>query len=303
MSNNVKEIKKGEIVERPTTEMTVEEFSRKWADFQNFVNSQLVEGVDYGKIPGIPKPFLMLPGAEKICSRYLVRPEFEVEKTENWEKGLFNYQVKCVLKHIGTGRIFGEGIGSCNSYEEKYRYIWVSKSKLGNKKVLDTRERKGKYGKYTEYKVKREDIATLVNTLLKMACKRAIVAASLILGNASGLFTQDIEDIGAVAKEESSEPSEDRNPISPGREPELTPYDIGERQGPTAGDQLEKDKKKLIQRIHIVATDLKKAGIWKNESYVNFLEKQFGKHSSKDMTVKELELAIDLMDKIYKTNK
>jgi len=102
---------------------------------------------------------------------------------------------------------------------------------------------------------------------------------------------------------------EDTHPIGngpniPEEEHREREYDIGERAGVTVGEQLEKDKKKkLIQRIHIVAGDLKKAGIWQNESYVAFLEKQFSKHSSKDMTVKELELAVDLMKKIYETNK
>lgn len=182
--------------EKPAVALTVEEFSRQWMDFQEFVKSQLQEGVDYGRVPGIRKPFLMLPGAEKICSRYIVRPEFSfLEKLEDWDKDLFNFEVKCVLKQISTDRIVGEGIGSCNSYEEKYRYVWVTKSNLGNKEILETRERKGKYGKYTEYKIKRDDLATLHNTILKMAKKRAIVDASLTLGNASGMFTQDIEDL------------------------------------------------------------------------------------------------------------
>jgi len=334
-------IKKEEIVEKVSAEMTVEEFSRKWTDFQNFVNSQLVDGTDYGKIPGIPKPFLMLPGAEKICSRYFVRPEFEVEKIEDWDKGLFNYQIKCVLKHIGTGRIVGEGIGSCNSYEEKYRYIWVSKSKLGNKEVLETRGRKGKYGEYMEYKIKREDIATLVNTLLKMACKRAIVAASLILGNASGLFTQDIEDINIVPEEKEplikkapevkkvpikevkkvpvregsledkelirsvnkrtiDEKKNDPNPIGKGPNipDEKKDYDIGERKGETVGEQIqEKERKNLLVSIHITKAELIRSGAWKQEDYSKFLDKQFGKMSAAQLTMKELQEAVEKLRK------
>ena len=183
-----------ELVEKETTSTvkTIEEFSKEWADFQEFVRSQLQEGVDYGRVPGVKKPFLMLPGAEKICSRYMVRPEYSIiGKVEDWDKGLFNFEVKCVLRRIATGQIVGEGIGSCNSYEEKYRYVWVRQSEVGNRKVLGQR----KSGKYTEYKVEREDLATLHNTILKMAKKRALVDASLTLGNASGMFTQDVEDL------------------------------------------------------------------------------------------------------------
>ena len=45
------------------------------------------------------------------------------------------------------------------------------------------------------YRIPNENIFTLVNTVLKMADKRALVAATLIGCNASEFFTQDMEDI------------------------------------------------------------------------------------------------------------
>ena len=96
------------------------------------------------------------------------------------------------------------------------------------------------------------------------------------------------------------ETSEDKNPILQGKEPEIPPqYNIGERKGEPVGEQIQEDKKKkLIQQIHIKAGELRKAEIWGNDSYIKFLEKRFKKHSSKDMSVKELEIAVDLMEKI-----
>ena len=84
-----------------------------------------------------------------------------------------------------------------------------------------------------------------------------------------------------------------------------TEYSIGEREGVTVGEQLEADKKKkkLIQIIHILKKDLEDAGIWKKDTYGKFLQKQFQKHSSKDMNVEELEKAIELMNKILKSYK
>ena len=37
---------------------------------QKFINSQLRNGVDYGIIPGTPKPSLWKPGAEKIANLF-----------------------------------------------------------------------------------------------------------------------------------------------------------------------------------------------------------------------------------------
>ena len=207
-------MEKQEIVEKKAGIMTAEEFSRQWADFQEFVKKQLVKNVDYGKVPGIKKPFLMLPGAEKILSRYYVYPEFEFlsdGKLEDWDKGLFCFEVKCILRSIRTGGRVGEGVGSCNSWEEKYRYIWVQKEAIGNRKPIEQRERSGRYGKWIEYKIKREDMATLHNTILKIAKKRAMVNAASILGNASGLFNQDIDiDIDI---EESEKPKDGKKII------------------------------------------------------------------------------------------
>lgn len=47
----------------------------------------------------------------------------------------------------------------------------------------------------TLYRVPNDEIFDLVNTIDKMACKRALIAASLIGANASEFFTQDIEDM------------------------------------------------------------------------------------------------------------
>lgn len=45
------------------------------------------------------------------------------------------------------------------------------------------------------YRIPNDEIFSIVNTILKMAQKRALVAATLIATNASEFFTQDIEDL------------------------------------------------------------------------------------------------------------
>lgn len=47
----------------------------------------------------------------------------------------------------------------------------------------------------TVYRIPNDDVFSLVNTIDKMACKRALVAAALIGANASEFFTQDVEDM------------------------------------------------------------------------------------------------------------
>lgn len=64
------------------------------------------------------------------------------------------------------------------------------KRKTSKGKELDAWEIGGQ-----SYRIPNDDVFSLVNTIVKMACKRALVAAALIGANASEFFTQDIEDM------------------------------------------------------------------------------------------------------------
>lgn len=143
--------------------MSIEEAKRRVAQLQEFIKSVMVKDEDYGTIPGTPKPTLLKPGAEKLCEIYGLAPTVEVtSRMEDWEKGFFSYEVRCRLISKRTGNVVAEGLGSANSKEKRYQ---------------------------------KQDPYTLVNTILKMAKKRALVDAALSATRSSGIFTQDIEDI------------------------------------------------------------------------------------------------------------
>lgn len=139
---------------------------------QNFIKNHMKEGEDFGKIPGSPKPSLFKAGAEKLCNLYGLSIRIDVlERVENWEEGFFHYLAKCTLVNRKNGEIAAEGVGSCNN-------------------------REGKYSKQNPY--------NMVNTILKMAKKRALIDATLSATRISGIFTQDLEDIGeAVSSPEA----------------------------------------------------------------------------------------------------
>ena len=133
----------------------------KIGQFQKVVQSQLMQNHDYGVIPGTPKPTLLKPGAEKILMLLGLRSEFDiVDSTRDFEKGFFQYQVKCKLYR--GDMLVTEGLGSCNNRERKYIKM---------------------------------DPYTMDNTVLKMAKKRALVDAALLVGSLSDIFTQDLEDM------------------------------------------------------------------------------------------------------------
>jgi len=133
----------------------------KIRQFQQIIRQSFVEGHDYGVIPNTDKPTLYKPGAEKILMLLGLRSEFDiVDSTRDFEKGFFEYQIRCRLLH--GDMIITEGLGAANTREARYR--------------------KG-------------DPYTLDNTVLKMAKKRALVDAALLVGSLSDIFTQDVEDM------------------------------------------------------------------------------------------------------------
>lgn len=146
----------------PNLVLTSEEATRRFQALNEFVQSSMHRGIDYGLISGFSKPTLLKPGAEKLCDAFGFTKTVEVvNRIEQWDIGVFSYEVKVTLSNKDNGVVEAEGIGSCNSKEVAYRF---------------------------------QDPFTIVNTLLKMAKKRALIDAVLSATRSSGLFTQDIED-------------------------------------------------------------------------------------------------------------
>lgn len=200
--------------------------------FVEFVKRLLVEDVDFGKVPGTgSKPTLLKPGAEKLASFFGLSVEFEdVATIEDWLGTAYNgepffyYRQRCALNR-GAQRV-ASADGSCNSWEVKYRYrkaeracpicnaVAIMQSKYPPRDQPNAKPgfycnpKSGGCGGYfpaddqriTEQvigRVPNTDPAEQVNTILKMAQKRALVAAILIAVNASEFFTQDIEDLAS----------------------------------------------------------------------------------------------------------
>ena len=188
---------------------------------KSFIDAVLKPGVDFGTIPGAgDKPALFKAGAEKMTSFFGLAPVFEdITTIEDWTgaehngEPFFHYRQRCKL-YRGE-RLIGTGEGSCNSWEKKYRYRQAQRKcpNCGNTSIFQSNkkpefycwQKKGGCGatfpltdkRITDQEagqVKNPDIADIVNTINKMAQKRALVAAVLIATNISEYFTQDIED-------------------------------------------------------------------------------------------------------------
>jgi hypothetical protein len=150
--------------------------------------------VDFGTIPGTPKPTLYKPGAEKICSLFQLAPRVLV--TDMSHPDVVAYQVRVELFTIG-GVFCGEGVGSASSAESKYQWRSSVCKEEWDAAPEDRRRVTYKRGKnnsfYTIAQVRTEP-SDQDNTILKMAKKRALIDAVLTVTAASDIFTQDAED-------------------------------------------------------------------------------------------------------------
>lgn len=162
---------------------------------REMVHQALLAGRDYGVIPGTgDKPTMLKPGAERVALGFgcyygtpeILEQEIDHDREVRWSKtkavwegpkgnrrkvrdehvagtslGLYRYVVRVPVINRETGQIVGSGVGACSSMESKYI----------------------------------ERPRDVENTVLKMAFKRAIVAACLTTFGLSDEFTQDVEDL------------------------------------------------------------------------------------------------------------
>jgi len=266
----------------------------------HIIKTLLKEKVDFGEQPGSSNKQRVLKkaGAEKLCSAFGLAPKILVEaKVKDWtgsdHDGEPFFEYEYTLGLFKGDRCFGEATASCNSWEKKYRYHWISEEEVakkckflqglvqtesvtrelarlmnaprrGGKKImfephwaLDKRETEGKYGKPVEYwnrfdeliekgkaiqtekklgekvhkgwqitidetlvQIPNPNAADTVNTVQKMAYKRAFVAVTVLVTNCSDAFTQDLDDDEPPTVEAG--PSDENVPGSPAPEPPPT---------------------------------------------------------------------------------
>lgn len=161
---------------------------------RDFVHQALKDGRDYGVIPGTgDKKVMLKPGAERTALAFgcgygeptIIEKEIDHDREVRWRKskakwegrgadrkrvgeevtegvslGLYRYVVSVPVIERASGNTVAVGVGTCSTMESKY---------------ID-RPRDSE------------------NTVLKMAHKRALVAACLLAFGLSDEFTQDVEE-------------------------------------------------------------------------------------------------------------
>lgn len=283
----------------------------------------------YGIIPGCKKPSLLKPGAEKISLTFRLAPYYEITEKEmpNLHR---EYIMKCTLKHIETGKVFAEGVGSCSTMEAKYRYrtgpgestgVQVPKAYWDSRKsdpsfAMSTMKtlangagfegdkfgtKKDDTGTWyittASEKVEHDNPADYYNTVLKMAKKRAHVDAVLTATAASDIFTQDVED--TIPEKTPETPTETPKTPPPAPKAESKPT-------PPAGDApadvaTEKQRKMLWAKGMARWNDKQKATefmTWlKNAIDATYFSKSYASECIEDFDARAEDYEADLTSK------
>lgn len=194
--------------------MPYELFCERQKLLEEFVAKTLRPGTDFG-----PKGEALKPGAEKLAIYFGLAAHFSViESVTDWTgensggEPLFSYSYRCSLKRNGV--IVAEADGCCSSREIKYHYrqaervcpacgvaaIRKGSDKYGGGWYCDKKNSGGCGAKYKDGdpavesqevgRVLNPETADMANTYVRMAQKRAFVAAVLIAVGASALFPE-----------------------------------------------------------------------------------------------------------------
>jgi hypothetical protein len=163
--------------------------------------------IDWGTIPGVDKPFLKQPGAEKVMFWLNLRPKYT---TQPLELGSGHLEVVChvTMYHKKTGEEVFEGPDcSCSTMESNFRYRWAESTQHPPQDEADRLKAAGlgrwkrkavyAYGKFVKHEwiwmvpVENSNIHNERNKVRQIGEKRALVKCVRNMGAMSELFTSD----------------------------------------------------------------------------------------------------------------
>lgn len=199
-----------------TGQMTVAALKEQVQIIQQVLTSVMIKGVHYAEVPGtgkwvkgkngkweyIPgKPALLKAGVEKINMVFGIGGDPEIDKEFDGFDTHFHVRVR--MFNNRTGNTIGYGVGEGSTAESKYawrkavcdaefdatpetrRRIHWQKQESGDDKKEPT---------YIAVKQVRQNPADIINTVLKMAVKRADVDGCRKVTACSDVFDQDLDE-------------------------------------------------------------------------------------------------------------
>ena len=199
--------------------------------------SLMERGDDYGVVKGIDRPFLHLPGAEKLEKFYGFVTEQQTIRFigDGVSSPHLSFRTDSTV-HVGNldGPVIAQVSAVCNSWEAKYRYTWAKAKcpKCGREDMIKGKPDGKLRGKWwcpgakggcnatfeaadpqieAPGKIENPDPWSLEETLIQMSQKRSYVAAVRRATGTSGIFTID-DDSPSVQQQAEPDRGDDERP-------------------------------------------------------------------------------------------
>ncbi|MBC96428.1 MAG: hypothetical protein CME63_01655 [Halobacteriovoraceae bacterium] len=230
MANEIIEVKNEIKSELSLTGGDIQRVADHLKVVKDAVKNIMNEGInsDYAIIPGTPKKSLLKPGAEKLMRLFglgvrfqKVSDECQFDLVENF--AMFTYVAE--VYHLKTGLTIAQCEATANSQEKKYatKTVWTNNVKT----------------------TVPMPVADILNTLKKMAQKRAMVGAVIIAVGASDYFSQDEDEISAQQPERKQAEKVSQDRFNGGDDAGSYVMKVGPRKGKTLNElgieQVKKD--------------------------------------------------------------
>lgn len=201
----------------PAMELSVEQVKARMDAIKQLMQEQMIQGVDYGKIPGTGekgKPTLLKAGMEKLCVMFRLDPRCTTTPTF-FPDGHMACVTVCEVYSQVSGQRLGGSTRTCSTKEAKYAYRQGDRlcPKCGKATIIKGRAeygggwlcfaKKGGCGakfaenapEITSQKVGRQDnpdLPDVYNTVMAICEKRAQVAATRLVTGASAIFDEEM---------------------------------------------------------------------------------------------------------------
>lgn len=200
-----------------------------------YMQSAMIENHHYYSFKPGDKPALSQEGAHSIAS--LLKQTFgPPDITKEIDGDHLTVTVRIQVFSVESGQVTATGDGMCSTRESKYAYRWAWTNELPvgiDKSTLKTRGKK----ENPQYQLPNQDLPDVWNTVLKMAVKRAKVAAVRQLPLVSELF---------VAEPEDDDDDRDHAPSNTRTNPENKAKSNGQASAPPPAQQQQPSSVKTV---------------------------------------------------------
>jgi len=161
--------------------------------------------IDWGTIPGVPKPFLMQPGAEKMMKWLQLRPKYHTRDVEHPAGHLEVVSHVVLYSLISKEEVFEGPDASCTTMETNFRYTWAEAPDPGqdekdrlkligmgqNRQVWKWIQKRRQQVWVWQVRIENPNIWNERNKVRQMAEKRALVKCLRNAGAVSQIFNSD----------------------------------------------------------------------------------------------------------------